>query len=74
MDAAMTTKTAVENAQRELRASGARHAMRFLELRDDHLRLARIHHPTDTTHASDVMATVQAWIWSGPSKGNRTVD
>ncbi len=67
MDAAMTTKTAVENVQHELRASGARHATCFLELRDDHLRLVPIHHPTDTTHASEVMAAVQA---CGPSEGN----
>ena len=34
MDAATEAKTAVENAQRELRATGVQHTTRFFELRD----------------------------------------
>lgn len=34
MDAATESKTAVENAQRELRATGVKHATRFFELQD----------------------------------------
>jgi hypothetical protein len=34
MDAATESKTAVENAQRELRATGVKHVTRFFELRD----------------------------------------
>lgn len=42
MDAATEAKTAVENAQRELRASGVKHATRFFELRDDNCWVPRI--------------------------------
>jgi hypothetical protein len=35
MDAATAAKGAVENAQRELRAAGAKHATRFFEFRDN---------------------------------------
>jgi len=35
MDAATESKTAVENAQRELRASGVKHTTRFFELREN---------------------------------------
>jgi hypothetical protein len=35
MDAATESKTAIENAQRELRASGVKHATRFFELREN---------------------------------------
>jgi hypothetical protein len=35
MDAATNAKGAVENAQRELRAAGAKHTTRFFELRDN---------------------------------------
>ena len=35
MDAATAAKAAVENAQRELRASGVKHTTRFFELRDN---------------------------------------
>jgi len=36
MDAATGAKTTVENAQRELRATGAKHTTRFFELRDQY--------------------------------------
>lgn len=42
MDAATEAKTAVENAQRELRATGVKHTTRFFELRDDHSWAPRI--------------------------------
>jgi len=35
MDAATAAKAAVENAQREMRASGVKHVTRFFELRDN---------------------------------------
>jgi hypothetical protein len=35
MDAATAAKGAVENAQRELRAAGTKHATRFFEFRDN---------------------------------------
>jgi hypothetical protein len=35
MDAATEAKTTVENAQRELRATGVQHTTRFFELRDN---------------------------------------
>ena len=35
MDAATESKTAVENAQREVRASGVKHVTRFFELREN---------------------------------------
>ena len=42
MDAATEAKTAVENAQRELRATGVKHTTRFFELRDDNSWVPRI--------------------------------
>ena len=42
MDAATEAKTAVENAQRELRATGVKHTTRFFELRDDGCWVPRI--------------------------------
>jgi oxysterol-binding protein-related protein 8 len=42
MDAATEAKAAVENAQRELRATGVRHTTRFFELRDNRW-IPRIH-------------------------------
>jgi len=60
MDAATEAKTSVENAQRELRATGAKHATRFFELRDQYW-VPRIQLPEDPQEAT---ATVQKWIWS----------
>lgn len=42
MDAATEAKTTVENAQRELRATGVKHTTRFFELRDDNCWVPRI--------------------------------
>jgi hypothetical protein len=42
MDAATEAKTSVENAQRELRATGIKHTTRFFELRDDNSWVPRI--------------------------------
>jgi len=42
MDAATEAKTTVENAQRELRATGVKHRTRFFELRDDNCWVPRI--------------------------------
>lgn len=42
MDAATEAKTAVEAAQRELRASGVKHTTRFFELRDDNCWVPRL--------------------------------
>ena len=42
MDAATEAKTAVETAQREVRASGVKHTTRFFELRDDRCWVPRI--------------------------------
>jgi hypothetical protein len=42
MDAATEAKTTVENAQRELRATGVKHMTRFFELRDDNCWVPRI--------------------------------
>lgn len=42
MDAATEAKTAVENTQRELRATGVKHTTRFFELRDDNSWVPRI--------------------------------
>jgi hypothetical protein len=42
MDAATEAKTAVETAQREIRASGVKHTTRFFELRDDRCWVPRI--------------------------------
>lgn len=67
MDAATEAKTAVENAQRELRATGVKHTTRFFELRDDNSWVPRIQLPHDPQEAT---AAVQAWIWSRPSEDN----
>jgi len=66
MDAATEAKTTVENAQRELRASGVKHRTRFFELRDDNCWVPRIRLPQDPQEAT---AAVQEWIWSRPSEG-----
>jgi hypothetical protein len=42
MDAATESKTTVENAQREVRATGVKHTTRFFELRDDNCWVPRI--------------------------------
>ena len=42
MDAATEAKTAVENTQRELRATGVKHTTRFFELREDNCWVPRI--------------------------------
>jgi hypothetical protein len=42
MDAATEAKTAIETAQREVRASGVKHTTRFFELRDDRCWVPRI--------------------------------
>jgi hypothetical protein len=69
MDAATAAKGAVENAQRELRAAGAKHATRFFEFRDNRW-VPRIQLPEDPQEAT---AAVQAWIWSGlPEAGATT--
>lgn len=65
MDAATAAKTAVEGAQREQRASGAKHVTRFFELHDNRWE-PRIQLPQDPQEAT---AAVQAWIWSRPSEG-----
>jgi len=67
MDAATEAKTAVENSQRELRATGVKHTTRFFELRDDNCWVPRIQLPQDPQEAT---AAVQAWIWSRPSEDN----
>jgi len=68
MDAATESKTAVENAQRELRTTGVKHVTRFFELRDGDSRwVPRIQLPQDPQEAT---ATVQAWIWSRPLHGS----
>ncbi|KAN0138732.1 hypothetical protein V8E53_003720 [Lactarius tabidus] len=82
MDAATAAKGAVENAQRELRAAGAKHATRFFEFRDNRwvpriqcvrsfflfvlCSLCGCRLPEDPQEAT---AAVQAWIWSGPPEG-----
>jgi len=67
MDAATEAKTAVETAQREVRASGVKHTTRFFELRDDRCWVPRIQLPQDPQEATDA---VQAWIWSRSSEGS----
>jgi len=67
MDAATEAKTAVESAQRELRATGFKHTTRFFELRDDNCWVPRIQLPQDPQEAT---AAVQAWIWSRSSDGS----
>ena len=42
MDAATEAKMTVENAQRELRATGVKHTTRFFEMRDDNSWVPRI--------------------------------
>jgi len=69
MDAATEAKTAVETAQRELRATGVKHTTRFFELRDDSCWAPRIQLPEDPEEAT---AAVQAWIWSHMSEGGTT--
>jgi len=66
MDAATESKTAIENAQRELRASGVKHTTRFFELRENRW-VPRIQLPQDPQEAT---TAVQAWIWSRPAEGN----
>jgi len=66
MDAATAAKGAVENAQRELRAAGAKHTTRFFELRDNRWA-PRILLPEDPQEAT---AAVQAWMWSGPPESD----
>ncbi|KAH9971238.1 Oxysterol-binding protein [Lactifluus volemus] len=67
MDAATEAKGAVENAQRELRATGVQHTTRFFELRDNRW-IPRIHQlPQDPQEATEA---VQAWIWSRSSEGS----
>jgi len=66
MDAATESKTAVENAQRELRATGIKHATRFFELQDGRW-VPRIQLPQDPQEAT---SAVKAWIWSRPSESS----
>lgn len=83
MDAATAAKAAVENAQREMRASGVKHVTRFFELRDNrwapriqcaphlsfaHFFLIVFRLPEDPQEAT---TAVQAWIWS---QGGATTD
>ena len=65
MDAATEAKTAVENAQRELRASGVKHTTRFFEQRDDQCWVPRIrcvffssHDPHLSSHLISSCASV----------------
>ncbi|KAF7340192.1 hypothetical protein MVEN_01937800 [Mycena venus] len=64
MEAATTSKTAVEDAQREqrrkLEESGAKHVPRFFELRDGQWK-PKLSVPSDPESAT---AAVQDWIWS----------
>jgi len=67
MDAATEAKSAVEDAQREVRRkmeeSGEKHTPRFFELRSGRWE-PKISVPEDPQAAIEA---VQKWIWSGPS-------
>ena len=86
MDAATAAKGAVENAQRELRASGSKHTTRFFELRDNRwapriqyassspfeLNCAHLCFCRLPEDPQEATAAVQAWIWSGPPESGAT--